>query len=146
MAGVVIVGGGQGGFQTAVSLRAEGYEESITLIGEEAHLPYQRPPLSKGMLLGKQEERHAILRPTDFFSAQRIELSTGERVTSIDRERRTVMLAPGGSVAYEYLVLATGARNRTLPAPPRAPSSVELSQLRSQPCPACAPPRRLPVR
>ena len=115
MAGVVIVGGGQGGFQTAVSLRAEGYEESITLIGEEAHLPYQRPPLSKGMLLGKQEERHAILRPTDFFSAQRIELSTGERVTSIDRERRRVALSSGGGLAYKYLVLATGARNRTLP-------------------------------
>jgi len=112
VAGVVIVGGGQGGFQTAVSLRAEGYEESITLIGEEAHLPYQRPPLSKGMLLGKQEERHAILRPADFFAAQRIDLIAGERVASIDRARRVVSLSSGGTVPYEYLVLATGSRPR----------------------------------
>jgi len=115
VAGVVIVGGGQGGFQTAVSLRAEGYEESITLIGEEAHLPYQRPPLSKGILLGKQEERHAVLRPADFFTAQRIDLIAGERVMSIDRERRNVVLASGREVPYGTLVLATGARNRTLP-------------------------------
>lgn len=115
MGGVVIVGGGQGGFQTAASLRAEGYEESITIIGEEPHLPYQRPPLSKGILLGKQEERHAILRPADFFTARRIDLLTGERVIRIDRERRRVELASDRAVPYDTLVLATGARNRTLP-------------------------------
>ena len=115
MAGVVIIGGGQAGFQTALSLRAEGFQESITLIGEEPHLPYQRPPLSKGMLLGKQQERHAILRPEDFYTAQRIDLITGQRVTSIDRDRRKVLLASGGEVPYETLVLATGARNRPLP-------------------------------
>jgi len=115
VAGVVIIGGGQAGFQTAVSLRAEGYQESITLIGEEPHLPYQRPPLSKGMLLGKQQERHAILRPEDFYTTQRIDLITGQRVASIDLERRRVRLASGGEVPYEILVLATGARNRPLP-------------------------------
>ena len=52
---IVIIGGGQGGFQTAASLRAEGYQETITLIGDEPGVPYQRPPLSKGFLLGKQE-------------------------------------------------------------------------------------------
>jgi len=113
--GVVIIGAGQAGFQTAASLRAEGFQESITLIGDEPHLPYQRPPLSKGMLLGKQQQRHAILRPQDFFTAQRIDLITGQRVTAIDRTRRTVTLASGSEIPYETLVLATGARNRPLP-------------------------------
>jgi 3-phenylpropionate/trans-cinnamate dioxygenase ferredoxin reductase subunit len=103
---VVIVGGGQGGFQTAASLRAEGYEEPITIIGEEPQLPYQRPPLSKGMLLGKQEERHAILRPAEFYQSQRIELITGKRVDSL-----------ASLPSHDWLILATGARNRPLSLP-----------------------------
>src|SRR5689334_25249206 len=83
--GVVIIGGGQGGFQTAASLRAEGYQERITLIGDEAGVPYQRPPLSKGFLLGKQEQRHAELRPAAFYQTQNIDLVSGKRVTAIDR-------------------------------------------------------------
>ncbi len=106
MSGVVIVGGGQGGYQAAASLRAEGYQEPITIFGEEPHLPYQRPPLSKGMLLGKQEERHAILRPAEFYQTQRIELVTGKRVESIHS------LPP-----HDWLILATGARNRELNVP-----------------------------
>jgi 3-phenylpropionate/trans-cinnamate dioxygenase ferredoxin reductase subunit len=100
---IVIVGGGQAGFQAAASLRAEGYEESITIFGEEPHLPYQRPPLSKGMLLGKQEERHAILRPAEFYRTQRIELVTGQRIDSLND------LPP-----HDWVILATGARNRVL--------------------------------
>lgn len=112
--GVVIIGGGQGGFQTAASLRAEGYEERITLIGEEPHIPYQRPPLSKGFLLGKQEQRHAELRPAAFYETQRIDLITA-RATAIDRLSRKVVLDSGEHVEYDTLVLATGARNRILP-------------------------------
>ena len=112
--GVVIIGGGQGGFQTAASLRAEGYQERITLIGDEPGVPYQRPPLSKGFLLGKQEQRHAELRPATFYETQRIDLLTG-RVTAIDRVARRVTLDAGERVEYDTLVLATGARNRLLP-------------------------------
>jgi 3-phenylpropionate/trans-cinnamate dioxygenase ferredoxin reductase subunit len=114
VARVVIVGAGQGGFQTAASLRAEGFDGSITIIGDEPHLPYQRPPLSKGMLLGKQQERHAILRPADFYAAHKIDLITGERVTSLDLGSRRVELASRARVEYDWLVLATGARNRML--------------------------------
>ena len=112
---VVIIGGGQGGFQTAASLRAEGYQERITLIGDEPGVPYQRPPLSKGYLLGKQEQRHAELRPADFYEAHRIDLVAGRRVTAIDRQARRVTLDSGEQIEYAALVLATGARNRQLP-------------------------------
>ncbi len=100
---VVIVGGGQAGYQVAASLRAEGYDGAITIFGDEGHLPYQRPPLSKGMLLGKQEERHAILRPDEFYLTQRIELVTGKRIESLADLPR-----------HDWLILATGARNRIL--------------------------------
>ena len=112
--GVVIIGGGQGGFQTAASLRAEGYEERITLIDDEPGVPYQRPPLSKGFLLGKQEQRHAELRPAAFYETQRIDLVTG-RVATIDRPSRRITLDSGEHIEYDTLVLATGARNRILP-------------------------------
>lgn len=111
---VVIIGGGQGGFQTAASLRAEGFDGSITLVGEEHHLPYQRPPLSKGMLLGKQEERHAILRPAEFYATHQVEWIAGQRAVNIDREARTVDLQDGRRLPYDAVVLATGARNRPL--------------------------------
>jgi 3-phenylpropionate/trans-cinnamate dioxygenase ferredoxin reductase subunit len=110
---VVIIGGGQGGFQTAASLRAEGYQEPITLIGDEPVVPYQRPPLSKGYLLGKQEQRHAELRPAAFYDTHRITLITA-RAKGIDRMARRVALDSGESIAYDTLVLATGARNRIL--------------------------------
>ena len=112
--GVVIIGGGQGGFQVAASLRAEGYDERITLIGDEPNIPYQRPPLSKGFLLGKQEQRHAELRPAAFYETQRITLATA-RATAIDRLARRVKLDSGEHIEYDTLVLATGARNRLLP-------------------------------
>jgi 3-phenylpropionate/trans-cinnamate dioxygenase ferredoxin reductase component len=112
---VVIVGAGQAGFQTAFSLRTEGYSGRITLIGEETHLPYQRPPLSKGFLLGKQAIESATLRPESFYTAQRIELISGDPAIGIDRASHGVNLASGARVDYEKLVLATGARPRRLP-------------------------------
>src|SRR5271170_1644699 len=113
--GVVIVGAGQAGFQVAASLRTEGYEGPIALIGEEPNLPYQRPPLSKGFMAGKQDIASTALRPLAFYPSHRIELVTGARVTGIDRASRSVRLESGRSVPYETLVLAVGARNRILP-------------------------------
>src|SRR5580698_3972614 len=105
MPGAVIVGAGQAGFQAAASLRSEGYAESITLIGDEPHLPYQRPPLSKEFLLGKWAIEKVDLRPLAFYQQQRIDLLTGERVTSIDRERHRVVLQSGPSLEYSKLIL-----------------------------------------
>ncbi len=117
--GVVIVGAGQAGFQVAASLRAEGYSEPIALIGDEPSLPYQRPPLSKGFMTGKQEIEATALRPLAFYESHRIDLVTGAKVIEIDRVARSVSLASGRalrrSFPYDALVLAVGARNRTLP-------------------------------
>ncbi len=115
--GVVIVGAGQAGFQAAASLRTGGYEESITLIGEEPHLPYQRPPLSKGFLLNKQTIENTSLRPEAFYATQRIECILDDRATQIDRASREVLLASGSRVPYDQLILATGSRVRTLTIP-----------------------------
>jgi 3-phenylpropionate/trans-cinnamate dioxygenase ferredoxin reductase component len=113
-AGTVIVGTGQAGFQTAASLRSEGYEEPITLIGEEPHIPYQRPPLSKGFPLGQQDFESIQLRPERFYQDHHIDLLAGKRVAAVDHAARQVRLESGARIPYQKLVLAVGARNRKL--------------------------------
>jgi len=113
---VVIVGAGQGGLQAAVSLRQEGYQGDITLIGDEAGLPYQRPPLSKAYLSGKLGRDGLSLRPAKFFTDQNINLVHGQ-ATAIDRRNRRVELAADQAYNYDHLILATGAHNRNLPVP-----------------------------
>ena len=115
--GVVIVGAGQGGLDTAAALRSRGHTGRITLIGEEPAVPYQRPPLSKAYLTGSTGEGELALRAPSFFATQGIDLRTGERVDRIDRAGRSVTLGSGSVLAYDTLVLATGARPRTLPVP-----------------------------
>jgi 3-phenylpropionate/trans-cinnamate dioxygenase ferredoxin reductase subunit len=114
--GVVIVGAGQGGFQTALSLRQEGYAGPVTLIGDEPGLPYQRPPLSKAYLKDGDAARLA-LRQAAFYADEGIQLITGRRVTLIDRDGRAVELDDGRRIGWDRLVLAVGACNRRLPLP-----------------------------
>ncbi|HEY9215805.1 MAG TPA: FAD-dependent oxidoreductase [Ancylobacter sp.] len=114
MSGIVIVGAGQGGFQAAASLRDVGYEGRVTLVGDEPGLPYQRPPLSKAYLKGDAGIEQIELRPAAFFRDHRIDL-LNVRVESIDRAAHLLKLEGGGTLAYEHLILATGARNRPLP-------------------------------
>ncbi len=116
LASVVIIGAGQAGFQVASSLRQEGYEGSITLVGDEPGLPYQRPPLSKAYLLGKINATNLLFRPAEFFATQRIDL-LHDQATAIDRQNCRVLLASGKAIGYDHLVLATGAHNRPLPVP-----------------------------
>ena len=113
----MIVGGGQAGFQTAFSLRSEGYEGPITLIGEEPHVPYQRPPLSKGFVLGKQSNAQILLRPESYYTDHNIRFLAGERAAVIETPEHRVRLGSGSAIPYDALVLATGASNRTLPVP-----------------------------
>ncbi|MEJ6732559.1 MAG: FAD-dependent oxidoreductase [Opitutaceae bacterium] len=110
---IVIVGGGQAGVQLADSLRAAGYTDPITLFGDEDHLPYQRPPLSKDFM---SEENGEVLplRAERFFDENGVTVRRGVRIDSIDREACCVSTSDGERIAYSKLVLATGARNRTL--------------------------------
>jgi 3-phenylpropionate/trans-cinnamate dioxygenase ferredoxin reductase component len=114
---VAVVGAGQGGFQTASSLRQEGFAGRVVLIGDEPGLPYQRPPLSKSYLAGESDLDELWLRPQAFYEKQEIELVSGEAVTSIDRPGRCLRLASGGEIECDHVVLATGARYRALPVP-----------------------------
>src|SRR3984885_14306393 len=113
---VLIVGAGHAGFQVAVSLRQHGFGERICLINDEAHLPYQRPPLSKAYLKGEGRPDSLMFRPDKFYRDQTIEL-IADRAVSIDRAARRLLLASGATLDYGHLVLATGARNRLLDIP-----------------------------
>lgn len=113
---VIIVGAGHAGYQVAASLRQAGFAERICLINDEAHLPYQRPPLSKAYIKGSAGPDSLMFRPEKFYQDQRIELIAG-RAVSIDRAGRKLLLASGETLAYGHLVLATGARNRLLDLP-----------------------------
>jgi 3-phenylpropionate/trans-cinnamate dioxygenase ferredoxin reductase component len=113
---VLIAGAGHAGFQVAASLRQHGFSERVCLINDEAHLPYQRPPLSKAYLKGESRPDSLMFRPDKFYRDQNIELM-GDRAVSIDRAARRLLLASGSSLEYGHLVLATGARNRMLDIP-----------------------------
>lgn len=116
-AGIVIIGAGQAGVQTAEALRSSGYEGSITLLGDEADGPYHRPPLSKAWLAGDMEAAQLVMRAPEMLARKHIELRTGVTVTGIDRAAQRVLLANGTSLAYSGLLLATGSTPRRLPLP-----------------------------
>ncbi|WP_123026559.1 NAD(P)/FAD-dependent oxidoreductase [Mycolicibacterium stellerae] len=113
---LVIVGAGQAGFEVATRLRANGFQGSVTLVGDEREIPYQRPPLSKAYLTENDDESLA-LRPEAYYADHGIDLRCGRAVVTIDRSDRRVELAGGEVLGYHHLVLATGARNRPLPVP-----------------------------
>ena len=112
--GVIIVGAGQAGCSAAAKLRNLGYDKPITLIGEEPHPPYQRPPLSKAYLLGDMPHERLFLRPEAFYGEQQIALRLGSEVTDVSAEDRTVR-RNGESLPYDHLILTTGSTPRRLP-------------------------------
>lgn len=114
---IVIAGAGQAGSRTAASLRELGFAGRLVLVGDEPHPPYQRPPLSKGHLTGVAARDSLWLHPNSFYEQHGIELLLGESVDRIDRNNARVELSGGAVVDYDHLVLALGARNRTLPLP-----------------------------
>lgn len=113
----VIVGGSLAGATAAVTLREEGVEGSVTLIGAERELPYERPPLSKAYLRGEVPFDKSLVRPAAFYSEHRIETLSGIRATRIDTSSRVVELEDGRRVQFDVLLIATGGRNRRLSIP-----------------------------
>jgi len=113
----IIVGAGHGGGTAAALLRQNGYADPIILIGEEPHPPYQRPPLSKGWLKGEVDGDGLLLRPSAWYAEANIDLRTSTRVVSFDRAARTVTLSTDEVLAYDKLIIATGARARRLVLP-----------------------------
>ncbi|NEE01264.1 NAD(P)/FAD-dependent oxidoreductase [Phytoactinopolyspora halotolerans] len=131
MTGVVVAGAGQAAAQLAISLRQRGYSGPITLIGDEEHLPYERPPLSKEYLAGDLAEESLQLRPATFWLDRGVDVRTGVAVTAIDRARRSVELSDGRCLSYRHLVLATGAEPRRLDFPGATLAGVHMLRTRN---------------
>lgn len=114
---VVILGAGHAGGSAAAFLRQYGFAGPIVLVGDEHVAPYQRPPLSKAWLKGEADEDELMLKDESWYAENGCRLLLGVRAETIDRAAKTVSLSNGESVAYDFLVIATGARARKLPIP-----------------------------
>jgi NADPH-dependent 2,4-dienoyl-CoA reductase/sulfur reductase-like enzyme len=117
MEDIIIIGNGVAGTNAAAALRKNGFEGTIQLIGEEAAVPYQRPPLSKAWLRETDRPQLAPLRPLSFYADNRIELMRARKVVKIDRKSRKVRFSDGRTTNYDTLILATGASPRRLDLP-----------------------------
>ncbi|MEV5712305.1 FAD-dependent oxidoreductase [Amycolatopsis mediterranei] len=117
MATFVIAGGGLTGAKAAETLRAEGFDGRVVIVGAEPDLPYERPPLSKGYLLGQDDRASVFVHDEKWYVDQRIEVLAGRRVTALDRAAHEVELAGGERLGYTKLLLATGASPRRLRVP-----------------------------
>ncbi|SEF21193.1 3-phenylpropionate/trans-cinnamate dioxygenase ferredoxin reductase subunit [Amycolatopsis pretoriensis] len=113
----VIAGAGLTGAKAAETLRAEGFAGRVMLVGAEPDLPYERPPLSKGYLLGQDDRASVFVHDEKWYADQGIEVLTGRRVTALDRAAHEIELAGGERLGYTKLLLATGASPRRLRVP-----------------------------
>ena len=114
---VVIVGASHAAMQAVDTLRRDGFQGSIVLVGDEPHLPYNRPPLSKKYFSGELEAERLLLRSAHFYEHAHVELRLGIRVTAIDRANQRLRLGDGSELRYDQLLLCVGSRNRRLDVP-----------------------------
>jgi 3-phenylpropionate/trans-cinnamate dioxygenase ferredoxin reductase subunit len=114
---LVIVGGNLTGGAAASTLRTEGFDGGVLLVGQEPHLPYERPPLSKGYLRGEEPAEQAFLRPLGWYQENEVELRLGVTATGLDPANHQVELSDGDRIGYDKLLVATGGRNRRLEVP-----------------------------
>jgi 3-phenylpropionate/trans-cinnamate dioxygenase ferredoxin reductase component len=112
---LVIVGAGLAGAKAAQTLREEGYDGPLVLIGDEAERPYERPPLSKGYLLGKEEREKIFVHPESWYAEHDVELRLDTTVSALDTDAHRLTFADGGHLDYSKLLLTTGASPRQLP-------------------------------
>ncbi|HEX3364621.1 NAD(P)/FAD-dependent oxidoreductase [Phenylobacterium sp.] len=114
---VVIVGAGHGGSQAAIVLRQLNFDGAITIVGDEPHLPYERPPLSKDYLAGDKTFERCLIRPAAFWTEQRITMRLGHRVAAVRPETRRLEFQDGGELNYGVLIWAAGGKPRMLACP-----------------------------
>jgi NADPH-dependent 2,4-dienoyl-CoA reductase/sulfur reductase-like enzyme len=120
---IVVVGGGLAGANAVEELRTQGYTGDITLLGAEPHPPYERPPLSKGVLLGNDEPDSVFVHDAQWYADQQVDLRTGSAATAIDLDGRRVSVG-GQDVHYDRLLVATGSQPRHLPVVDRSGADV----------------------
>jgi len=125
---IVVVGGGLAGASAVQELRDQGYRDDLVLIGAEPHLPYERPPLSKGLLLGTDEPASVFVHDQQWYADHDVDVRLGTQVTDLDLDRCHLGLA-GEEIGYDRLLLATGAAPRRLPV--LDSSDVEVLHLRT---------------
>ena len=113
----VVVGAGMAGGKAVETLRDEGFDGPVTLIGAEPDRPYERPPLSKGLLLGTDQLDSVFMHAPEWYQEHDVTLRTNTTVTAIERAEKLVRLSDGSEIAYEKLLLTTGSTPRPLPVP-----------------------------
>jgi NADPH-dependent 2,4-dienoyl-CoA reductase/sulfur reductase-like enzyme len=126
---VVVVGASLAGLRACETLRTAGYTGPITLVGDEVHVPYDRPPLSKKLLAGEWEPDRIVLRKPEAIAELGLDLRLGRRAVALDLDDRAVALDDGSAVSFDGLVLATGSRPRRLPGQDAVPGIHELRTL-----------------
>ena len=114
---VVVIGSGQAAIQTVMSLKRNEFTGSIKIIGEEDHLPYQRPPLSKDFLLEEYKPERVSLKKKEFYEENGVDLILGKRAESIDTILKEITLSDENKICYDQLIIATGSRVRKLNVP-----------------------------
>jgi 3-phenylpropionate/trans-cinnamate dioxygenase ferredoxin reductase component len=114
---IVVIGGGLAGAKGVEGLRAAGYDGALTLVGAESHLPYERPPMSKGYLMGETSFDEAVVHPQEWYDDNHVELLLGATAGPIDAAEHVVTMRNGDQLRYDRLMLATGAAPRRLPVP-----------------------------
>ncbi len=120
----VIVGGGLAGAKAAEALRDNGFDGTITILSKESHIPYERPPLSKGFLMGKDSRESVFVHPLDWYAENSVELRRESEVVSVDAAGHLVTLADGSTLTYDKLLITTGSVPRKLAIPGAALSGV----------------------
>src|SRR5258705_8143064 len=136
---IAIVGASLTGASAAATLREEGFDGRVVLLGAEPQLPYDRPPLSKAYLRGATPFEKTLLRPAEFYREKEIELRLSTIVTRVDAEKKRLELAGGERLDFDRVLVATGGRDPRLPIPrPHPPRGYDLR-------PGGAPPRLPPA-
>jgi NAD(P)H-nitrite reductase large subunit len=139
---IVIVGGGLAAARVVRSYREAGGRSALTILSSDTHLPYNRPPLSKGFLRGELEADAVFLEPDDAYAGLEVEVRLGTTVVAVDTLAKRVAVADGAELGYDRLVLASGSLPRPLGVPGRISTASTPTARSTTPAPSATPPDR----